>query len=185
MKNKKFVIGAIFGVIIAVGALYFTFFANAVATRVGFENGRVLMDNPTDPNDGVNLTYLQSNYYSLLATTAAFSVTVTGTTDLYTVPTGYKLYMKHLDVTNVSVVTPSTSFSFTVGANAPGYDDWLASGVFGSATQDRFKTLMAGLPMAGSVIYPAGTVVKFNIIGAGASATHTIKVRVWGYLEPV
>jgi len=156
---------------------------NMPLTRVGIENGKILTETPTDPPDAVNIDYLQSNYYSKIATSASIDAKISGQTTLYTVPAGKKFFLKHIDIETVAIDTPSTSFSFTVGANNPGYDNWMASGMFGSTTQGIFKTFSAGLPMAGSVIFVAGDMVKLNVVSGATATTFTIKVKVWGYLE--
>lgn len=185
MNKRKFFVGLFSGIIASIACLYIVLYASATITRVGIENGKVLTDTPTADSDAVNKLYLDQNYFAKIAVSGTIDAKTVATTDLYTVPTGYKFYLKQVDIETISVVGASGTFSFTIGANNPGYDNWLASGVFGSIAQDIFKTFHAGLPMPGSVIYAAGDVVKLNIVGGATATTFTIKAKCWGYLEAI
>lgn len=117
-----------------------------------------------------------------LGTVTGISLTATGATSLYTVPTGKTLYATEI----ILRITATSGFvsgaTISVGKSAS-YNEWLAATAMGTlSATNQFRMLSHS---AAGLIYQsfaAGEILAVNVTIAATATTLTAAADVYGYL---
>jgi hypothetical protein len=110
------------------------------------------------------------------------SFAATGVTTLYTVPTGYKAVIDHLDLIAGADAGATT---VTVGRSTD-TDDFLGTQTLSNLDADEDKVELRPVPAATPVkqkTYAAGVIIQIEVTSAAGGATN--QAHLWGYLIAV
>ena len=110
------------------------------------------------------------------------SLAAVAATTLYTVPTGYKAVLDHVDL--IAGADASTS-AVTVGRSTA-LTDFLGTQTLTGINADEDVAILRPVPAATTVLsktYAAGVVIQMDVTTASGGATN--QVYLWGYLIAV
>ncbi len=110
------------------------------------------------------------------------SLAAVAATTLYTVPTGYKAVLDHVDLIAGAVASTST---VTVGRSTA-LTDFLGAQTLSGINAAEDVAIMRPVPNATTVLsktYAAGVIIQIDVTTANGGATNT--VILWGYLIAV
>jgi hypothetical protein len=151
-----------------------------------FSETPVAVATPTDSDHAVTKSYADgliiANIVKKVAITGNVDLKSTGTTDIYTVPTGYRfittdVYYEGIDMSGITNLGTSN-----IGSNATSYNNIIStySYLIGFTNGE-----MRSLGPSDAAIISAGSVIKINVTVGATATTCTVKVHLLGYLETV
>lgn len=114
----------------------------------------------------------------LVARVTGIDAKTTGTTNIYTVPTGKTFVVTKIvvRVTAATSITVGATYGFGIAANE---DDIVASAVVALTANNTYAVL---LPKTGAVIGQSTNVIKIGIDGAATGTSQTLAVDLFGYI---
>jgi hypothetical protein len=128
-----------------------------------------------------------SSSVGALATVTNVNLKTTGLTTLYTVPAGKTLYIMDVLAEITAHNTVTVDGSFTIGGNDPDYNDWDGGDSFGFnvpvVTGQAFYFSKAQNIATYRAVYPATTVIKFNVATGATATTYTASIHLLGFLK--
>ena len=133
---------------------------------------------PTEDENPVTKGYFEGNEYRILGS-ASVDYKSTGTTDIFTVPSGKKAIVTDVSILTTAADTVSNDSVASLGGNDPDYND-----VASTITQPSSSTnkIVSGALSAEADIMIAGITVKLNVTTADTGTDLDATVYVRGFL---
>ncbi len=161
--------------------------ANKVEIRGANIDGSSRSQYLFNQNDSITITYIAGEFYTIgkcndiqrLSLTSGINAKTVGTTNLFTVPTGYTAIITKA-IARCSVATAITAALKAGIGVAAGEDDLFASRNMTGFTRANNVYLF---DVSGNyIVVAAGSTIKLGIDNGSTGTTHTISVELFGYL---
>lgn len=123
------------------------------------------------------------NGITKLTTVTGISLTATGATNLYTVPSGKTLVLTEIVVRITAVDTFTTGATLSVGKSAS-YNEWLVATAMGNTFNSTTQFRLLSHSAAGLIYqsFVAGEIIAINVTIGAVATTLTAACDVYGYL---